>query len=276
MQERGGDLSHMNTVTIPVIRYVEGRRSAVDDAISMEEPLEIFVDDRPFHVTMRLPGEEIPLAVGLCFSEGIIESMDDLAGANYCSDVSANKIKVYLSTARKSECSMDFTSKRSVTYSSCGICGYDMIKDVHKSVGRIDRQLAVSFSTLAGLQKSIEEKQEIFRATGGTHCAGIFDGEGKLLSFSEDVGRHNALDKAIGKILLARHINEAAIVLLSSRLSYEMVQKAARLGAGILAGASTATSLAVELAKTVNLTLVGFLRGNRGNVYVCPERIVDP
>lgn len=264
----------MNVLTIPVIRYKDSRRSAVNDVIPMEEPLEIFVDDRPFHVTMRLPGEEIPLAVGLCFSEGIISSMDDLAGANYCSDVSANKINVYLSDTRKNDSTLDFTSRRSLTYSSCGICGGDMVKDIHKSVGKIEKGLTVEFSMLARLQKAIEEKQEVFRATGGTHCAGIFDGDGRLLSFSEDVGRHNALDKAIGKVLLARQIGEAAIAILSSRLSYEMVQKAARLGVAVLAGASGATSLAVDLAGTVNLTLIGFLRGNRGNVYACPERVV--
>lgn len=265
----------MNVVTIPVIRYGDRRRTAVDDMVSMEEPLEIFVDDKPFQITMRLPGEEIPLAVGLCFSQGIIGSMDDLEGANYSSEESPNKINVYLSSARKREYSFDVTSKRSVTCSSSGICGYDMVKDVNKSIGKIERQLTVPFSMLSQLQKVVEEKQEVFRVTGGTHCAGIFDGEGRLLSFSEDVGRHNALDKVIGKVLLARQVNEAAIVILSSRLSYEMVQKTARLGVPILAGASSATSLAVDLAKTVNLTLIGFLRANRGNVYTCPERIAD-
>jgi FdhD protein len=109
--------------------------------------------------------------------------------------------------------------------------------------------------------------------TRGTHAAGIFDGLGNLLSFSEDVGRHNALDKAIGKILFERKIHEAAIVQLSSRLSYEMVMKSVRLGAEILTGVSSATSLAIELANSMGITLVGSLRDNRGNVFSYPERL---
>lgn len=127
---------------------------------------------------------------------------------------------------------------------------------------------------LSRMQQALVEKQDVHRATRGTHAAGIFDAKGGLLSFAEDVGRHNALDKAIGKLVLERRVGEAAVVQLSSRLSYEMVMKSVRLGAEILVGVSAATSLAVEVGRRMGLTLVGSLRNNRGNVFTHPERLV--
>jgi FdhD protein len=116
--------------------------------------------------------------------------------------------------------------------------------------------------------------QQVFKDTGGTHAAGIFNREGTLLALSEDIGRHNALDKAIGKILLAHKAVEAKILILSSRLSYEMVSKAARLSIEVLTGVSSATSLAINLARSAEMTIVSFHRGQKGNIYSCPERIV--
>ena len=119
----------------------------------------------------------------------------------------------------------------------------------------------------------MESRQPVFYATGGTHAAGLFDGEGRLLALSEDVGRHNALDKAIGRVLFEEKEGKAKAAVLSSRLSYEMVQKAARLGVEIIAGASAPTSLAIELAQQLDMTLIGFLRPGAANIYTVPERI---
>jgi FdhD protein len=263
----------MNVLSIPVVKYSDHDNSPANEQVAMEEPLEIYIDDEPFYMTMRLPGEEIPLAVGLCFTEGIIRSMEDVSGANYCSDMSANKINIYLSEKRKKEGPLLQKQKRSTTYSSCGLCGTDMIEDLGKSLQKVEKKITIEFSKLTQMQEIIVEKQDVHRVTRGTHAAGIFDGLGNLLSFSEDVGRHNALDKAIGKILFERKIHEAAIVQLSSRLSYEMVMKSVRLGAEILTGVSSATSLAIELANSMGITLVGSLRDNRGNVFSYPERL---
>jgi len=265
--------SVINTVNVPVVKHNHVDGTSTEDFVPMEEPLEIFIDDTPYYVAMRLPGEEIPLAIGLCFTEGIINSIDDLSGVKYCSDLSNNKINIYLSEKRKEDPSLKMKQKTSTTYSSCGICGKDMVEDIFNILDTIEKRITVDFSRLSEIQRMMEDKQEVFHATGGTHAAGIFNAEGRLLSFSEDVGRHNALDKALGKLLLTSKTAEAAIVMLSSRLSYEMVQKSARLGVEILCGVSSATSLAIELARRINLTLVGFLRGDRGNIYSCPERI---
>jgi FdhD protein len=141
------------------------------------------------------------------------------------------------------------------------------------SLNKVQKTIIVRPSQAAALLDTVVRGQEIFRATGGTHAAGLFNEDQDLLALSEDVGRHNALDKTIGKLLLSRKRKEARIGILTSRLSYEMVQKAARLGLEILAGASSATSLAIELARSVDMTLIGFLRKGRGNIYTCPERV---
>jgi FdhD protein len=258
---------------LPIARFSDKGRIDIDDVVTVEEPLEIFVDDEPFYLTMRMPGEEIPLALGLCFTDGIIDSMEDVSGANYCSDISRNKINIYLSPKSKKESPMKQRKNRFPTYSSCGICGKDMVESAFIPLGRIGNRVSVDISQILAMQTVLQEKQQVFPLTGGTHAAGIFSAEGELLSLSEDVGRHNALDKAIGKLLFGKNIDKAAIGVLSSRLSFEMVQKAARLGVEILCGASSPTSLAIDLARTSNLTLIGFLREHRGNVYTCPERI---
>lgn len=244
------------------------------ERVAMEEPLEVYIENEPFYTTMRLPGEEIPLALGLCFSDGLIASMDDIAGANYCSDVSANKINIYLSDAKKKQGPLAQKRRQLTIYSSCGVCGSDMIGDLTMSIPVIGKRTTVEFSRLFPMQMIMVEKQKAHHLTGGTHAASIFDGRGGFLSFAEDVGRHNALDKAIGKLLLEGKVHEAAIVHLSSRLSFEMVVKAARLRAEILTGVSAATSLAIETAESLGITLVGTLRNPRGNIFTHPDRII--
>jgi FdhD protein len=260
-------------IDVSVVRWTGLESTTERDIVSVEEPLEIFVDGEPFYLTMRSPGEELSLAAGLCFTEGVINSIDELDGINYCKDVSTNRVNVYVSAGRKGRVPPSVRQKRSTTYSSCGICGKELVEEIAGATEKISRRITVSLSRLLELQDSLGAGQNAYRATGGTHAAAIFDATGSMLAHAEDVGRHNALDKVIGKVLFARRREEAAIVLLSSRLSYEMVQKTACLGAEILAGASAPTSLGVQLAEAVDLTLVGFLRANRCNVYSGAGRI---
>jgi len=263
----------MSIVDIPIIKYENGRHASTHDNVAAEEPLEIFINDKPFHMTMRLPGEEIPLAVGFLFTEGLINSIDEVLTVSHCKDVSSNRINIYLKVSQDNS-SSPLLTRRSASYSSCGICGKDMVSDLSMSLPKIDKTIAITFPQLAKLQDMLMKDQQIFRNTGGTHAAGIFNKAGTLLGLSEDIGRHNALDKAIGKILLNRKTAEAKILILSSRLSYEMVTKAARLGIEILTGVSSATSLAINLAENVEMTLIGFHRGQQGNIYTCSERII--
>jgi FdhD protein len=263
----------MSIVDIPIIRYENGQHASTHDNVAAEEPLEIFINDKPFHMTMRLPGEEIPLAVGFLFTEGLINLIDEVLTVSHCKDVSSNRINIYLKVSQNNS-SSPLLTRRSPSYSSCGICGKDLISDLSMSLPKIGKTIAITFPRLAKLQDMLMKDQQIFRNTGGTHAAGIFNEAGTLLGLSEDIGRHNALDKAIGKILLTRKTAEAKILILSSRLSYEMVTKAARLGIEIITGVSSATSLAIDLAQNVEMTLIGFHRGQRGNIYTCSERII--
>ncbi len=263
-------------VISPVTRYAEGRASQAEDPVSVEEPLEIFVDGSPFYLTMRLPGEEMQLALGLCYTEGIIDSFEDVLTVNYCGEDAGNRIEVLLEPRRKSARNAVVKGKCSAAYSSCGICGKDMIEDLMKVLPeKRTGSMRVKFNDINSLHEMAEKRQHVFKLTGGTHGAAVFTADRGLLAFSEDVGRHNALDKAIGTLLFSNKIRDASIVLLTSRLSYEMVQKTGRLGnVEVLMGASSATSLAVEVAGSIGLTLIGFSRKGRGNVYTHPERIV--
>jgi FdhD protein len=263
-----------NRIEVPIIKYTQGKGSETEDILAVEEPMEIFIDSKPYYLTMRMPGEEMPLALGYCFTEGTIDSIDDVALVNYCQEENGNRVEIKLDAKRRAAQGITIKRKRLTTYSSCGICGKDMIDDIHVTLRKRERTITINAGQMEELHKTVENNQEIFRATGSTHAAAIFNGNGRLLAFSEDVGRHNALDKAIGNLLFARKVQEAAIVVLTSRLSYEMVQKAGRLGVEILMGVSSATSLAVELAKTIDLTLLRFSGKERFKIYSVPERII--
>ena len=245
-----------------------------NDSIIVEEPLEIYVNDRFYTLTMRLVGEEMPLAVGLCFTDGIIQSINDLNMIRYCNEETGNRIDLYLNETSSGEIPIVRRGAHA-SYSSCGICGTELVMGVDASHKKIEEITRFSDSLIFQCKEKMESIQTVFKATRGTHAAGIFDSEGNLLSFSEDVGRHNALDKAIGKVLLSKKTDKASIIVLTSRLSYEMVLKSGRLGVEVCAGFSAVTSLAVELASRINLTLIGSLRDGNGNIYTVPSRITN-
>jgi FdhD protein len=256
---------------VKVRRYQDREASEGPDLVCVEEPLEIMINDEPYYMTMRLPGQDMFLAVGLCFSEGVISSFADVQSVNHCVD-STNRINVYL-TPEHPRYGSPAKKRRTIAYASCGLCGKELISDICTVVTRSDRTLTIDLAQVLLMQHTLESKQPVFDATGGTHVAGLFDGRGRLLASSEDVGRHNALDKVIGQVLFEGKGGEAKVVVLSSRLSYEMVQKAAGLGVEIVAGASAPTSLAIELARELDITLIGFLRPGRANIYSAPERV---
>jgi FdhD protein len=258
---------------VPATKINPDGVSPTNDSIIVEEPLEIYLNDQFYTLTMRLVGEEMPLAVGLCFTDGMIQSIDDLKMIHYCNEETGNRIDIYLKESTSGELP---TVRRGAhaSYSSCGICGTELVIGVDASHKRIEGLTRFTDTLIFHCKDVIENMQTVFKATRGTHAAGIFDAEGNLLAFSEDVGRHNALDKAIGKVLLLKKISKASVIILTSRMSYEMILKAGRLGVEVCAGFSAVTSLAVELASRINLTLIGSLRDGNGNIYTTPERIV--
>ena len=263
----------MSLVNIPIIKYENGKTTNIYDAVAQEEPLEIFINDQPCHIAMRLPGEEIPLTLGFLFTEGVIGSVEEVLTLSHCNDVSGNRINVQLKVSMDKGLE-NFFSRKTPSSTSCGTSGKDIVTGLSISLPKIPKTVNTTFPQLAEFQGRLIKGQQIFQHTGGTHAAGIFDRYGTLLALSEDIGRHNALDKSIGKVLLARKAGEAKILILSSRLSYELVSKAARLNIEVVTGVSSATSLAVELAKNMEMTLIAFHRGQRGNICSCPERVV--
>ena len=259
------------TVEVRVKRYCEGQAYDTDGIICTEEPLEITINNEPYYLTMRLPGQDVALAVGLCFTEGVISRFDDVLSANHCMD-SANRVNVYLNPGSPVGAATKKNKSR-VLYAGCGICGKEQISDICTALRTSEQTLRVGLSEILRMQKTIESQQLVFSATGGTQMAGLFDAEGNLLAFAEDVGRHNALDKAIGQVLFTGKNEAVKTVILSCRVSYEMIQKAARLGVEIVAGASAPTSAAADLARELHITLIGFLRDGGANIYTVSERV---
>jgi FdhD protein len=259
---------------------VHGASSAARrDPVAVEEPLEIRAegpDQTPVSiaVTMRTPGHDAELATGFLFTEGLVRSPDDLRKPPIrelaVEGGAGNAVTVRLVSSFDAE----RLKRNFYATSSCGICGKASIDHLHTSAPPLGPGLILGRSVLVRLPGALRAAQDVFEQTGGLHATGVFDREGRLLVAREDVGRHNAMDKAIGHLLLQRQIPLGErILMVSGRLSFELVQKAAMAGAPILCAVSAPSSLAVEAAGRLGMTLVGFVRGESFNVYTHPERI---
>jgi FdhD protein len=233
------------------------------DEVAVEEPLEIRIDGEPLAVTMRTPGHDEELALGFLYGEGLI---DGPRQAGLTDDFAANTIEVEGPLTR------DPTERRFYTTSSCGVCGKGALEEVAVQSAPIPPGPQVPKPLLAALPDRLE--QPGFERTGGLHATGLFDPEGHLILTREDVGRHNAMDKVIGRALLDENLPlNNRILCVSGRLSFELVQKAAVAGAPILVGVGAPSSLAIELAEDRGITLCGFARKGRINVYTHADRI---
>lgn len=258
-------------------------RRTRDDLLAVEEPLEIRIlratdaDDaaQRVAVTMRTPGADFELAAGFLYAEGLIGGAESITRIRYCTDGPQryNVVRVHL--APGAEWDPALLSRNFYTTSSCGVCGKASIEAaLGPSCARIDSGLRVDAALLVGLPAKLREAQRVFERTGGLHGAAQFTADGTLVRVREDVGRHNALDKLIGAALLEGELPLAdSVVLVSGRLSFELVQKAARAGVPVLAGVSAPSSLAVSLAEQVGMTLAGFVRDPGFNVYTGGGRI---
>ncbi len=248
------------------------------DTIAAEEPLEIRVDRQPLAVTMRTPGDDLDLALGFLFTEGVVRSTDDVRSAQLCAgDQAPNTYNVVdVRLAPDVPAPVTDPSRNFYTTSSCGVCGKASIDAVRtRSLFPVDTDPArVGAATLTGLPDALRKAQRTFETTGGLHAAGLFTVDGRLVSVREDVGRHNAVDKVIGAAFRDRRLPLSGhLLLVSGRASFELTQKAWMAGIPLLAAVSAPSTLAVELAAEAGLTLVGFLRGTTMNVYTHPERI---
>jgi FdhD protein len=246
------------------LAYMNVQHDGVSDTVAVEEPLEIRVDGRPLTVTMRTPGHDEELAIGFLYGEGLI---DGPRRAGPTEDFAANTVEVTGPLAR------DPGERRFYTTSSCGVCGKGALEEVAVHSAPLSEGPVVSRSLVADLPNRLE--QPAFEHTGGLHATGLFSAAGELLHAREDVGRHNAMDKVIGRALLDGLVPLGERILcVSGRLSFELVQKAAVAGDPILVGVGAPSSLAISLAQDRGLTLCGFARRGRMNVYTHPGRIL--
>jgi FdhD protein len=258
------DVPPYSTARVEVVRFPEGETC---DVVAVEEPLEIRIGGTPVAVTMRTPGHDEELAIGFALSEGLRP-----AGARLPDDLAANTVELDAPGFDPARLARSF-----YTTSSCGVCGKGALEAVAVEAPRVESDLRLPAALLASLPDRLREAQPAFEATGGLHATGLFDGHGELLCLREDVGRHNAMDKVIGRALLDGLLPVSeAILCVSGRLAFELVQKAAVAGAPILVGVGAPTSLAIELAADRNMTLAGFARGDRVNVYSGVQRVRSP
>jgi len=252
------------------------------DVLAMEEPLEIriaYFEDgarvtKKISVTMRTPGQDANLSLGFLFTEGIIKSKREVAAVNKSAD-DDQWIEIELHQTTKPE--IKNLERNFYTTSSCGVCGKASLESikVNSPFKNEEGNLKIAIDTIYKLPEQLLKHQQIFAQTGGLHASALFNGTGELLLVQEDVGRHNALDKVIGTMLLEDKLPlHNNLLLLSERISFELVQKAFMAGIKIIAAVGAPSSLAVQMAEENNMTLIGFLKGTKCNVYTGGERII--
>jgi FdhD protein len=266
-----------------VTRVENGSRSDAMDGVVGEEPLEMRVragaERRTLGVTMRTPGNDFDLVAGFLKSEGIVNGRDDISAIRYCTDPDVDEAQMYnivtadLAMARLPA---DMPERRYSAGSACGVCGVGTLKELSlEGHEPLTSDVRVTPSIIYSLPDRLRERQALFGSTGGLHGAGLFDRDGELLEVREDVGRHNALDKLLGRALLDGLPLEDSVVMVSGRAGYEIAQKCLASRVPVLCAVSAPSSLAVDLAARFGMTLIGFLRDERFNVYSGEERVVS-
>jgi FdhD protein len=249
------------------------------DRLVTEEPMEIRVhgpgeEPEPLAVTMRTPGNDFELAVGFCVTEGVITDPDELGEVAYCVGPGGDQQFNVVTLRLRHAISASLHPRRFVSTASCGLCGKTALDDIEVRCGAVAAGPTVPASTIRALPGNLGDAQAVFDMTGGLHAAATFGIDGTLVAGREDVGRHNAVDKLVGAAFIARQLPlSEQILMVSGRLSFELVQKAAVAGLPVLCAVSAPSSLAVKAAERFGQTLVGFVRDDRFNVYSHAERI---
>jgi FdhD protein len=290
---------------VDVVRVRAGARTPDRDRAATEEPLEIRLHDRPFAVIMRTPGADRELAAGFLLAERVLKGTDDLGTIAHCTDPvgddradqlnrgdgghvaghdhgsdhqvrGENIVNVTLANGSAAFLERVLADRRQVTTSSsCGLCGRRTIDSLAAEAAPITVRWTVTADAIAAMPAALRARQAVFDDTGGLHAAGLFSRDGTLLDIAEDVGRHNAVDKIVGRMLIRDALPLSDDMLcVSGRTSFEIVQKAVFAGLPLVAAVSAPSTLAIELAQTLGVTLIGFLRGDAFTIYAHPERVV--
>ncbi|MET8769142.1 formate dehydrogenase accessory sulfurtransferase FdhD [Streptomyces sp. NPDC004658] len=265
-----------------VVRMRRGSVSAWADTVVAEEPLEIRLNGEALAITMRTPGDDFALAAGFLVSEGVLGTVEELRSITYCAGATEDGRNTYnvvdVRTVSGVGAEHLRLQRNFYTTSSCGLCGKASLDAVRTTAHwelADDPTLTLSPELLAALPDSLRKGQKVFSRTGGLHAAGLFDEQGLLIDLQEDVGRHNAVDKLVGRAFQKGLLPlSRAILMVSGRASFELVQKAVMAGIPVLAAVSAPSSLACDLAQESGMTLIGFLRGDSMNIYSGERRIL--
>lgn len=259
----------------PVVRWRGDEGVAASDRLAVEAPLELRLDGSPFTVLMRTPGEDEELAAGFLFSEGIVTAAEQIRALVRPPELAGEACRNFLDVELAPEAAGRRRERGFYASASCGVCGKSSIADLAIAAPEVTAALAVERTVLGRLPARLRELQPAFAATGGLHGAGLFSAAGEVLAVREDIGRHNAVDKLIGWALAGRRLPlSAAVLVVSGRLGFEIVQKAIVAGVPVVAGVGAASTLAVALAEHFGLTLVSFLRAESFNLFGEASRVV--
>ena len=260
-----------------IVKLTSSQGESGADAVTVEEPLEIQIHGQSVAVVMRTPKDDFDLVAGFLLTEGIIASPGELGAVSYCESAEPPNLENVIDVRLASDASFDAEQLRRNFYasSSCGVCGKASIDQIKTQAAAIDVDFSIGTDILYELNDRLRQAQTVFEQTGSLHAAGLFDARGELLVLREDVGRHNAVDKMVGSFVLSDRLPpKESVLMVSGRTSFEIVQKALMAGIPIVAAVSAPSSLAVDLAREANMTLVGFLRGRGCNVYAGEHRII--
>src|SRR5262245_9127676 len=265
------DARQQAVAKVDVVR--SGESAPVQDQVAVEAPIEVRLNGVPFSVIMRTPGDDRALAMGFLFGEGLIDSPHDVERVDVVDD--ADIVNVVFVRARGDAVAAALAGRRQVTMnSSCGMCGRRSLDSLSMSAARPALDWTVSADVVQQLPGRLRDAQSVFARTGGLHAAALFDLQGRLGASAEDIGRHNAVDKLIGRALDEGRLPlSASLLCVSGRASFEIVQKAWRAGLALIAAVSAPSSLAIDLAAEANITLLGFVRDGRFNIYTHQARI---
>ena len=264
---------------VTVVRAHGTARGPSDDAVAIEEPLEVRLQDKPFAVIMRTPGADKDLAAGFLLSEGVIASSDDLGAVEHCRHPHHpefhNIVNVFLQAGARAQMDRRLEERRHVVAnSSCGLCGRVTIESLETRLTPLSVTWSIDAETAVALPATLRSRQVLFQETGGLHAAGLFSLSGDLITLAEDVGRHNAVDKVIGRMLLLDRVPlRDTVLVVSGRTSFEIVQKAWMAGVEMICAVSAPSSLAIDLAEAAGMTLLGFVRERSFNIYSHRARV---
>lgn len=246
-------------------------RNEKEEEVIAEEPLSIRVQGKPYAVVMRTPGDEIAHVAGFSLGEGIVDSPEDLNDIAFCDGEDTNVVAVTLKAPRQEQIADIMDRREFVSQTSCGLCGKEIVKDLFQTIRPISDGVRIDIQQAYHCLETLSDYQPLRNKTRAAHAAALYASDGEQLTVAEDVGRHNALDKAVGRLFLDCTLKQASLLVLSSRISYELVQKAARARVPVILAVSRPTSLAVQLAAELNMTLACRAKKGPGLYIFCGE-----